>query len=210
MPLNTVSMGQTHPTKKQTGSGQDWACIQIRRGEISQLGGRLFLCSQGFWQSNLVLCLVYPGGARTSPAVGTFGSRWVSLWRLASLRGGRVLERAIQHSQRVRWVGESTARKKAVCQDHVQVRVVALVGRQRLLDGGGAWVKAGHLKGSVVSVPHLPLGKLGKCGQGGPLSWLRFPSFPEQKGGGGGGVSKTQTNRDSRGGSYFRARGEIL
>jgi len=52
-------------------------------------------------------------------------------------------------------------------------------------------------KGSVVAVPFVEVGE--------PLK--KVPPHPRGR---GGGVPKSQANRDSRGGSYFLVRGEIL
>lgn len=83
--------------------------------------------------------------------------------------------------------------KKAVCRDLAQAGVVVSGDRQRLLIGV-ARVKAGRQRlgrpsssGGLRGVGNYPLGFL-----------LGVRAF------------QNQTNRDSRGGSYFLVRGEIL
>jgi len=83
----------------------------------------------------------------------------------------------------------------AVCRGHVRAMVVALVVER--LPIGLAGAKAGHQRLGRHTLPSLSP-----------------PSSPSRgrRGGwrGEGWRSKSQANRDSRGGSYFLVRGEIL
>jgi len=193
-------MGQTQP-QKPTGPGQDWALVGSVGGDL-QLGGCRRLCSQGSRQSVSGSVWLSQGGLGSCPLQARFGGRWVG----PSPHGGG----SIQHSRRAQRMGEPTVRAprkkgvRVVCRDHVRAMAVALeVDKDSPSGWRGPKLAA---KGSVVALsPFL----LGGGGGSGPSRGLASPSLLSL-GKGEGRRSKSQANRDSRGGSYFLVRGEIL